>query len=76
MTQHENNKIGEILEDYVLYFLCSTKRKHFKNYEKHFLFCLKSSVRSQYIQFCVFFPFLSIVSRTKESDETGIIMTS
>ena len=57
MTQHENNKISEALKDSVLYFLCSIQRKHFKNYEKCFLFRLKSSVRSLDIQFClILFP--------------------
>ena len=61
----------------VLYLLSFTeKKKHFKNYQKCFLFHLKSSFRSQGIQFFVIFLFLSTVSRFKESDETGIIMTS
>ena len=32
-----------VREAYVLYFLYSTKRKHFKNFEKCFFFHLKTS---------------------------------
>ena len=59
-----------------LIFLYFDKRKHFKNYEKFFLFNLKSYFCFQDILFFVFFPFLSTVSGLKGSTETDIIMTS
>ena len=56
-------------------FLSFTKRKHFKNYEKCFLFHRKSPFCFRDIQFFVFFPFLSTASRRKGSDETEITLT-
>ena len=47
-------------------FLCFTKRKHFKNYEKCFMFHLKSSFCSKNIQIFIFFPFRFTFYRFKE----------
>ena len=49
----------------ILYLLYFTKRKHFKNYEKWFLFHLKISFCSKDIYFFWFFSFLSTASRFK-----------
>ena len=75
--QIENkSKKNKNLKACVLYFLHLTKRKHFKNYEKLFLFHLKDSLHSRDINFFVIFFFLFTVSIFKGSDEAGIIMTS
>ena len=58
----------------VLY--CFTKRRHLNNYEKCFLFHLKSSFRSKDIQLFVFFPSFSTFSRFRGLDETGLIVMS
>ena len=40
-------------------FVYFTKRKHFRSYETHFLFHLKNSLLSIFLNFCNFFPFFS-----------------
>ena len=55
-------------------FYFSTKWQSFKNYEKYFLFHLKSSFHSGDIQIFVFFPFFSTLSRFKRTSEYGIMM--
>ena len=47
-----------ILKGCVLYFLCFTKRMHFRNYENWFLFHLKISFRFWYVLFVVIFSLL------------------
>ena len=49
-----------------------TNRWPFKNYEKRFLFHLKSSFHSRDIQFFVVFSFLSTLSRFKRINGSGI----
>lgn len=56
--------------------LCFTKRKHFENYEKRFLYYQESCSPSQNIHFFIIYSlhFHSAVHRFKRSDETGMIM--
>ena len=64
----------------VRYFLSNfyffTKWWPFKNYEKCFLFHLKSSFRSRDIQVFVFFPFFSTLSRFKRANGSRKFMMS
>ena len=70
ISKHNNHPRVK-LESTIFYqfFIFSPNDSPFKNYEKYFLFHLKSSFRSRDIQIFVIFPFLSRLSRFKRTRE-------
>ena len=62
----------------VLYYLYYSKRKHFKNSERCFLFYLKSSLRYRDIQFYLifFFPFHSFQVLKKKNFSKYFVLQS
>ena len=61
-------KINTCVRYFLLIFYFFTKRWPFQNYEKYFLFHLKSSFRSWDIPIFQLFPFFYLLSRLKKTN--------